>query len=202
MASLVALPLVGLFQNHEMYRFGSQVVSLVGLGVLASIVALTMGHSASSDAGSGLRARGLTLAVIVASGVLGVMVAALFKPSLVSQLLIDVGRLAPDPSRMGVLEARPLFTYPGEWNWRQPWQFFRTGFYIGVAALVPLGIRIWRERRGDDILVWTFTVATIVATIGQNRFGYYMVPACALVGGWLAHRILEIGDRTEGVRSR
>ena len=45
-------------------------------------------------------------------------------------------------------------------------------------------------------------MATIGATVGQNRFGYYMVPACALVGGWLAHRILEIGDRTEGVRSR
>jgi dolichyl-diphosphooligosaccharide--protein glycosyltransferase len=32
-----------------------------------------------------------------------------------------------------------------------------------------------------------------VATIGQNRFGYYLVPACALVGGWLAARILDWG---------
>ncbi len=27
-----------------------------------------------------------------------------------------------------------------------------------------------------------------------------MVPACALVGGWLAHRLLALGDRTAGVR--
>ncbi len=102
---------------------------------------------------------------------------------------------------MGVLEARPLFTYPGELNWKQPWQFFRTGFYIGVAALIPLAIRIVRERRSADALVWVFTAATIGATIGQNRFGYYMGPACALVGGWLADRLLALGDGdASGVR--
>ena len=201
LASLVGLIVVVLFQNHQMYRFGSQIVSLLGLGGMAAIVVMTMSRTRASDDRNGWRSRALTLAALAGSGLLGVMTASLLEPGLVSQLLIDVGRLAPDPSRMGVLEARPLFTYPGEWNWMQPWQFFRTGFYIGVAALVPLGIRIWRDRRADDILVWTFTAATIGATIGQNRFGYYMVPACALVGGWLAHRILEIGDRTEGVSS-
>ena len=200
-ASLVALMLVVLFQHHQMYRFGSQVVSLVGLGVIAAIAALTLRRTAVRDAAD-VRSRWLPLITLIGCGVIGALAAWVVQPALMSQLLIDVGRLAPDPSRMGVLEARPLFTYPGEWNWMQPWQFFRTGFYIGVAALIPLGIRIWRQRRAADILVWTFTAATIGATIGQNRFGYYMVPACALVGGWLAHRILEIGDRTAGVGSR
>jgi asparagine N-glycosylation enzyme membrane subunit Stt3 len=32
-----------------------------------------------------------------------------------------------------------------------------------------------------------------VATIGQNRFGYYLVTACALLGGWLATELLDWG---------
>lgn len=201
-AAVVALLLILLFQNHGMYRFGSQVLSLLALAAMSAIVGLTLRRTRSRGAGTAASARGLAAAALVASAAIGLLIASFVKPALVSQLTIDIGRLAPDPSRMGVLEARPLFTYPGEWNWQQPWQFFRTGFYIGVAALVPLAIRIWRDRRADDLLIWTFAAATIGATIGQNRFGYYMVPACALVGGWLAHRLLEIGDRTEGVRSR
>ena len=54
-----------------------------------------------------------------------------------AQVMLDIARLAPDPARMNVLEARPLFLYSGEWRWIQPWLFFRTGFFIGVVALIP-----------------------------------------------------------------
>ena len=36
------------------------------------------------------------------------------------------------------------------------------------------------------ILLWTFALATFAATIGQNRFGYYLAGLCASLGGWLA----------------
>ena len=125
------------------------------------------------------------------------------QPSLVSQLLIDVGRLAPDPARMGVLEARPLFLYPGEWNWLQPWQFFRTGFYIGARRAGPARHPALARRRADDFLSGCLPSRPSCATIGQNRFGYYLVTACALLGGWLAHRILEMRRcAPSGVRSR
>jgi oligosaccharyl transferase (archaeosortase A-associated) len=198
--SIVALVFVLLFQNPAMHRFGSQVIGLVGLAAVAAILGgvAARGGTARDDSSGGAPRLVMGAALVLAfAGGLG---ATWFvQPALVSQLLTDVGRLAPDPSRMGVLEARPLFTYPGELNWKQPWQFFRTGFYIGVAALIPLAIRIVRERRSADALVWVFTAATIAATIGQNRFGYYMVPACALVGGWLADRLLALGDAS-GVR--
>ena len=191
-AAAVALILVLLFQNPAMHRFASQLMSLVGLTLVAAIVG---GIAARGGVRAGtVVPRGAIGAALAGAAALGLVTIWFAQPTLLAQLVTDVGRLAPDPSRMGVLEARPLFTYPGEVNWKQPWQFFRTGFYVGVAALMPLALRAVRERQSADALVWLFTAATIGATIGQNRFGYYMVPACALVGGWLADRLLALGE--------
>ena len=42
-------------------------------------------------------------------------------------------------------------------------------------------------------MVLCFTIANYLATLGQNRFGYYLVPATAVVIAWLAVRILDWG---------
>ena len=113
---------------------------------------------------------------------------------------------------MAVLEARPLFLYTGNWEWSQPWTFFRSGFYVGLIAVVGLAVATWRSRRVDHLLIVCFTIANYLATIGQNRFGYYLVPATAVVISWLAVRILdwggvpharqsEPGDRSSACRS-
>ena len=56
----------------------------------------------------------------------------MFAPALVQQVVVDLSRFRPDPTRMAVLEARPLFLYTGNWEWSQPWMFFRSGFYVGA----------------------------------------------------------------------
>jgi dolichyl-diphosphooligosaccharide--protein glycosyltransferase len=130
--------------------------------------------------------------VAVATGVI-VAAAWILLPDLVQQVMVDVGRFRPDPTRMAVLEARPLFLYTGNWSWSQPWIFFRSGFYAGLIAVLGLAIALWRSRRSDHLLIVLFTIANYLATIGQNRFGYYLVPATAVVCGWLATRMLDWG---------
>ena len=66
-------------------------------------------------------------------------------PGLFNQVVTDLNRFRPDPTRMAVLEARPLFLYTGNWEWSQPWTFFRSGFYVGPGR----GGRRSRWRRGD-----------------------------------------------------
>jgi hypothetical protein len=117
----------------------------------------------------------------------------LFAPSLAQQVAIDLNRFRPDPTRMAVLEARPLFLYSGNWDWWQPWIFFRSGFYAGAVGVIALAVTVRRSRRADHLLIVCFTLAQYAATLGQNRFGYYLVPATAVVCGWLATRILDWG---------
>ena len=186
-AAVVALVLVAGFQDARMHRYGSQILGLVGLAAAALAVRVTTARARSLPS-----RRALVAMVAVVFAVVAVVVA-VFARGLFTQVLIDVGRLAPDPSRMGVLEARPLFLYGGEWSWSQPWMFFRTGFFIGLLALVPFAVRVWRRRAAAELLILVFAVAMFVATIGQNRFGYYLVTACALLGGWLAAELLDWG---------
>jgi asparagine N-glycosylation enzyme membrane subunit Stt3 len=186
-AAIVAFALVVLFQDARMHRYGSQIIGLTALAGIGLTTRLLAGVAIARPRKQVI-AGGIAVVAIVAGATAWVLA-----PGLVRQFLNDVQRLAPDPTRMAVLEARPLFLYPGVWNWHQPWQFFRTGFFIGLIALFPFAAHVWRHRRPGDLLVWIFAVSTFIATIGQNRFGYYLVTACALLGGWLAARILDWG---------
>ena len=56
-----------------------------------------------------------------------------------------------------------------------------------------LAVSLWRSRRADHLLIVCFTLANYAATLGQNRFGYYLVPATAVVCGWLATKVLDWG---------
>lgn len=177
----IALAMVVTFQDPGLYRYNSQVAALVGLVAVSVIVMRFAGQFVTA----------IGLGVVVAAAAVGV--AWLAMPDLFHQVLNDLERFWPDPTRMAVLEARPLFLYTGNWVWSQPWTFFRSGFYVGLVAVAALGAVTWRSRRVDHVLIVCFTVVNYLATLGQNRFGYYLVPSTAVVIGWLAVRILDWG---------
>ena len=180
-AAVSALVVVVCFQDPGLFRYNTQIASLAGLLLLSLLV-------------TSLAARPLVaLGVMSAAAVLIVAVASVVVSDLVRQLTSDLARFQPDPTRMGVLEARPLFLYTGNWVWTQPWTFFRSGFYVGIVAVVFLAASLWKSRRLDHLLIVIFTLVNYAATLGQNRFGYYLVPASALVAGWLCMRLLDWG---------
>lgn len=189
--ALVALAIVILFQDPGLFRYDTQAASLVGLGVVSTAVALLGVRVAgrSEATGQGLRVAGVVVlvsAILAAAGVV-------MLPALAQQVSIDVQRFLPSPSRMAVLESRPLFLYTGFWDWSQPWKFFRMGFFGGLVAAAALAWQAVRSRRLDHLLIVIFTFAMFVATIGQNRFGYYLVPAVSVVMGWLGIVVLDWG---------
>ncbi|MEY4095506.1 MAG: hypothetical protein RLZZ53_2705 [Acidobacteriota bacterium] len=179
--SVIALAIVIAFQDPGLYRYGTQVAALVGLLLVSAMVFYF------ADQVTKLLAIGAVSAAVV------VAVTWMLMPDLVNQVVMDVSRFRPDPTRMAVLEARPLFLYQGNWAWSQPWIFFRSGFYVGLIAVLALAIVTWFSKRVDHLLILCFTIANYVATIGQNRFGYYLVPSTAVVIAWLATRVLDLG---------
>lgn len=174
-----ALAIVVVFQDPAMFRYNTQVAALVGLMALSLAVVFFANQLGKA----------ISVIAVVAVVALGVVWLAL--PELFQQVASDLRRFMPDATRMAVLEARPLFLYSGNWDWWQPWLFFRSGFYVGLIAVVALAISTLRSRRVDHLLIVCFTVANYLATLGQNRFGYYLVPATAVVIGWLSARMLD-----------
>jgi dolichyl-diphosphooligosaccharide--protein glycosyltransferase len=177
-AAVVALLMVVTLQDPGMYRFETQLASLLALLVCSLLVVTLAGR---------VRFRLPAFVGLCVAAALGLFVLA---PGVVGRAAIDLARFRPDPMRMAVLEARPLFLYSGSWQWLQPWTLFRVTFYLGLVGLAWLVVDLRRTRRLDHLLVVVFTAVTCAATIGQNRFGYYLVPANAVVIGWLVTRVL------------
>jgi oligosaccharyl transferase (archaeosortase A-associated) len=180
-AAAIALAIVIAFQDPALFRYDTQVASLTGLLVIGFAV-MRFGTHVVKAAGA-----------IAITGVVLVAGVWLLAPSLFNQVMTDLHRFRPDATRMAVLEARPLFLYTGNWTWSQPWVFFGSGFYVGLIAAAGLAWVTAKSRRVDHILILCFTIANYLATLGQNRFGYYLVPATAVVISWLAVRILDWG---------
>jgi dolichyl-diphosphooligosaccharide--protein glycosyltransferase len=180
-SAAIALAIVVVFQDPALYRYNTQIAALIGLIVTASAIMLLADRL--------LAAMGVVAAAVVTI----VAIAWVVTPELLNQVTSDLNRFRPDATRMAVLEARPLFLYTGNWVWSQPWTFFRTGFYVGLIVLAALVVAIWRSRRVDHLLILCFTIANYLATLGQNRFGYYLVPSTAVVISWLAIQILDWG---------
>jgi oligosaccharyl transferase (archaeosortase A-associated) len=177
----VALAIVLVFQDPGLFRYHSQLAALAGLILAAVAVQYFANHLVRA------------LGVLTVAGLTIVGLAWALMPGLVNQVVADLSRFAPDPTRMAVLEARPLFLYTGNWTWSQPWTFFRSGFYVGIVAVIVLAVSIVRSRRVDHLLILCFTIANYLATLGQNRFGYYLVPSTAVVIAWLAVQVLDWG---------
>jgi oligosaccharyl transferase (archaeosortase A-associated) len=177
----IALAIVLVFQDPDLFRYNTQLAALAGLLLVSLAVMLFANHVVKA------------IGVIAVAGVASVILVWLVMPELFAQVANDLNRFRPDPTRMAVLEARPLFLYTGNWSWSQPWVFFRSGFYAGIVAVLVLSVATWRSRRVDHLLILCFTVINYAATIGQNRFGYYLVPATAVAVSWLAVRILDWG---------
>ncbi len=180
-AAALALMMVVALQDPGLFRYNTQVAALAALLVLSLLVMLMADRVM------------MALAALVLLSAVAIAAAYVVAPELVRQVTIDLARFRPDPTRMAVLEARPLFLYTGNWVWTQPWTFFRSGFYVGTVAVLLLAASLRQSRRLDHLLIVMFTLVNYAATIGQNRFGYYLVPASALVSGWLCVRVLDWG---------
>lgn len=111
-------------------------------------------------------------------------------PLLVLQLRTDALRFGLTETTTFVREARPLMLLDGGWSFRPVWTMFRTALPIGLCAVVFLVWRWWRQGRALDLWLSAFASAMFVATVGVNRFGYYLIPALAIVSGVLCATVI------------
>ncbi len=178
------------FPGVEPYGVQLQVASLGILFVVAGAVEL--GRHGLAAAWWSPRQLVL-LSVATAAAAVATVVWAF--PSTVGMTLGELSRFSLSGPAGSVIEARPLFMYSGTWSLWAAWDYFRTGFMVGLGALVWLTIRWARRGQPLDLLLIVWTTAMYAATIGVNRFGYYLVPAIAVVGGCGCAALLDAGRR-------
>jgi asparagine N-glycosylation enzyme membrane subunit Stt3 len=179
-AALVALLALVFFERSDAPRYDLRVVSTA----IALCVALALEGLRRVLLVARLPARLVGLGVVAVPAVAG-MILFVVAPSTASDLLAQAGRLIPSAGG-GIGEARPLFFTEGGFSLMDAWYRFRAPFFVGLAMLGPLAWRVCRRAEPAASLVLVSGVATLAATLGQVRFGYYLAGTLALLTGWMA----------------
>jgi len=185
-ALAVALVVILVFQDRGLWRFEIQLTSMVaGLAGVAALVGLRRGLG-------GLGApRGALTACVAMLVVAGLVAFRLLAPDLTARILGDLSRFRPGQTGFTVSEVRPLFFMTGVFSPVVPLGVFGPAFFVGLAGLGCLG---WRALRGAEprlTLLVTWSLAMYAATLGQNRFGYYLALCLAVLSGRVCAVVLD-----------
>ena len=98
----------------------------------------------------------------------------------------------PKGGVMTITEVQPLFHNFGQTPLMQSrvWGFFTTGLFIVPVSLILLIYSSVKQARAEIIFFLTWSILMLVATLGQNRFSYYLAVNVALIGGYFFWRII------------
>jgi beta-1,4-mannosyltransferase len=184
----IALAVVLGLQDRNLWRFAVQVTA-VAAG-LAFVVAMAVARL-------GLRAlaapRAALLGCATAAVAIGALVFSLAAPDLTARILADLQRFRPGHTGFTVTEVRPLLLMTGSLSLLVPWTVFGPAFFVGLAALGWLAWRAARTAQPGLVLLVVWSASMYAATLGQNRFGYYLSLNLALLTGWACGAALAWG---------
>jgi dolichyl-phosphooligosaccharide-protein glycotransferase len=187
-ALALALLVLLTVQDRNLWRFAIQVTAVVAGLVFVSAMAL--GRRAlrvvSAPPGALLAC---ALVVVVVGGLLFTLVAG----DLGGRILADLERFRPGRTGFTVSEVRPLLLMTGPLSLAVPLAIFGPAFYVGLPVLGWLAWQAVRTARPGLVLLVVWSTLMYVATLGQNRFGYYLNLALALLAGWACAQALGWG---------
>ncbi len=185
--AIAAVVLLAL-QDRNLWRFAIQVTAVVA--GLVFVAAMAGGRRV-------LRAlsapRGVLLAGALVVAVGGVLLFSVVARDLTARILADLQRFRPGHTGFTVSEVRPLLLMTGSISLAVPFAVFGPAFFLGLVALGWLGWQAARTARPGLVLVVVWSALMYAATLGQNRFGYYLNLCMALLTGWVCHRALAWG---------
>ncbi|MFI5179385.1 MAG: STT3 domain-containing protein [Vicinamibacterales bacterium] len=184
-ALLLAVPIVALLEDGATPQHAMRLVALGGsIAVLAALDVLRRAWA---------RLRLPPPLFVVGAGVLalaGVGALRALAPGMYGEIVANAMRLAPTSVSQTVGEAQPLLRLNSLQSFSRAWFVFRTGFFLAAPGVLLLALDVWRTGREERGLLLVWTVVCLMATIGQNRFGYYLAVELALLAGWISARVL------------
>jgi len=195
-ALAVALLTLMTLQDRNLWRFAIQMTS-VG-AALGLITVMAGGRRLLRLIGA---PRGALAAGLVVVSVSGVLVFRMAAPGLFGAILTDLQRFRPGSTGFTVSEIRPLLLMTGTISLWVPFAVFGPSFFIALAALGWLGVRAVRTAKPPLLLLIVWSVLMYAATLGQNRFGYYLNLNLALLTGWACGAVLTWAWSPAGPRA-
>jgi dolichyl-diphosphooligosaccharide--protein glycosyltransferase len=137
------------------------------------------------------RSRIALLVAMLAAAVALAVVVRLVAPSWIGELLALVRRFDRDTAASTIGETRPLLFLSGRFSLVPVWNELRTSGLLGLAGLGILSWETARDRKPTRTLLLAWSIVTLILTLGQVRFGYYLAPAAALLAALAVSRFVR-----------
>ena len=131
---------------------------------------------------------------LIVAGLAGIGLAALhaINPSLLEYMLRQFNIFVPGGARLTIMEVQPLLSPTGEFTLQIAWANFTTSFFISFISLAMLIYFVVKEKSADKTLFLVWSMAMLIAILGQRRFGYYYAINAALLTGYFSWKMLDI----------
>jgi len=134
---------------------------------------------------------------VIGIGLLGIGLLYLVNPGLIRSMLGAFSIFAPSGAQLTTIEMQPLISLNYTDPFQLAWGNFTTSFFVGIAALVILILVAVRQGNAEKSLLLVWSLVILAATLGQRRFGYYLSINIALLTGYLAWSVLDMGGLRE-----
>jgi oligosaccharyl transferase (archaeosortase A-associated) len=174
-AYLMLLPILGIGNldiNHAAILVA--IVTPVALSVISRLMA-----------GKALNPVYYPLTVLGLAGIWFAAVHAI-NPSLLQSMFSRFSDVfSPGGAMLTVMEVHPL-TPSIAWN------NFATSFFISFISFAMLIYVIVKEKSADKTLFLVWSMITLIAVLGQRRFGYYYIINAALLTGYFSWKMLDV----------
>ena len=141
------------------------------------------------------------LPILIGITTLGLVALRFVNPSLLSAMLSRFSPFTPGGAGLTIQEVHPMLYPFGEFSWDIAWFNFTTSFFISFIAIGLLVHDVFKRRMNDRLLFLIWSIATLVAVLGQRRFGDYFAISAALLMGYISWRILVLAG-IEKLRNR
>jgi oligosaccharyl transferase (archaeosortase A-associated) len=153
---------------------------------ISIFVALALSVLSLLMAKRGLKAVNFFYAV---AGLAAVSILALLiiMPGIVNYLQTTLAEL----TGKGIAETQPLLTQDGKFTLGPVWGNYTAGSLLALAALVIVCYRAIKNGKHGMLLLATWSIIILIATLAMRRFAYYLAVDIAVLSGLSCWLILE-----------
>jgi len=163
------------------YRLADMQMASLASGLLALVV-LSGTSRLMSRRGIGIPYYLLTLAVLAS---IGATLLWLLDPGLFDSIVDRMG-LAFNPGETSLTIAEV-----GGLSVSSAWEYFGPAFYISLASLVAVLYMVVRKGAPGMSLLLVWSLIVLIATLGQQRFAFYLAMNMALLTAFLCWSLLQ-----------
>ncbi|MHC1603764.1 MAG: STT3 domain-containing protein, partial [Candidatus Syntropharchaeales archaeon] len=131
--------------------------------------------------------------LIVLAGI-GLFAFSIIAPDLYHSMTAMFNVFSPKAGALTVAEVHPMHVFgtsatnPGAWEW------FTTPFFIAFIAYAWIVYNlIFKDGKGEELLLITWSALMLYASFGQNRFAAYYAINVAILTGFISWKFIEFG---------